>query len=276
MKYILVTGGNRGLGLEIVKGLAAPDTHIIVACRDVMQGKEAIRSLKGSFDVVALDLCSLSSIDSLVNDLNNRYPCIDILVNNAGIFENSGAKISAMNHVFSKVWMTNTFGPHQLTKKLAPLLDKATKPKCIFMCSVAGHHKHLDISTIDGQLPKLVYGQSKYADLLLTALFAEEHPTWQVLAAHPGYSNTEIFDGRIAGKTKQWIRLATNLIAQSPEKGAQSAILAIRETFASGSYLGPKYLKELYVPPRLRKIKDYFFPEDLETSRLYLNSLSYN
>ncbi len=273
MRNIIVTGGNRGLGYEIAKTFANQNNHIIIACRDVEHGTYMAKKLPGSSEVIALDLCSEQSIYSFTKQLAERYSKIDVLMNNAGIFDNSGQKVTFMKQSFSNVWVTNTLGPYLLTKQMTPLLNKSTNPKCVFMSSVVGHHKRLNLKIITEQPNVEVYSQSKYADLLLTELFAKEHPSWQVLAAHPGYSNTAIFDGRISGWKKQVVRQMTNVFGQSPKKGAQSAILAISEDFSSGSYIGPKYLKELYGAPRIQHIQKYYHPEDLAIFSHFLTEI---
>ncbi|MCB2264325.1 MAG: SDR family NAD(P)-dependent oxidoreductase [Candidatus Thiosymbion ectosymbiont of Robbea hypermnestra] len=56
VKRILVTGANRGIGLELVKQLAAKGHRLILGCRNPEKGKEAIRGLAGDIAVVALDV----------------------------------------------------------------------------------------------------------------------------------------------------------------------------------------------------------------------------
>ncbi|MGX7198067.1 SDR family NAD(P)-dependent oxidoreductase [Enterococcus olivae] len=270
MKNIVVTGGNRGLGLAIAKALSDPTTHLIIACRDTAHGKQMAQKLPGSSEVFFLDLCSEQSIDDFATQLKCQYTHIDALMNNAGIFDNSGQTVSFMGKRLNKVWVTNTLAPYLLTKKLTPLLQNAQHPKCVFMSSVVGHHKHLQLETISGQPAKKVYAQSKYADLLLTQLFAKEQPDWQVLAVHPGYSNTAIFNGRVADWKKHFIRQVTDKLAQSAEQGAASAILALKESFPSGSYIGPRYLKELYGPPQVRSLQNYYHSDDLRIFEQYL------
>lgn len=274
MQNIVVTGGNRGLGYEIAQALSDQQNHIIIACRDVAHGNAVAKNFAGSSEVLELNLCSEQSITSFSEYLAHHYSQIDVLMNNAGIFDNSGQQLPFMGQHFSNVWITNTLGPYLLTKQLTPLLERAQQPKCVFMSSVVGHHKRLNLQAVTEQGHSEMYGQSKYADLLLTELFSKKQPNWQVLAAHPGYSNTAIFDGRISGWKKQIIRHLTNRLGQSPKKGAQSAILAIKQDLPSGSYIGPKYLNELYGPPRVQHIQNYIHQEDLPLLNQFLNELS--
>ena len=273
MKTIVITGANRGLGLEIVKGINREDAHIIVACRNVEKGRAAIAGLNGSFDVVSLDVTSLTSIHAFTAYLSKRVSHIDVLVNNAGIYTNNNEMVSFLGCNLSVGWVTNTLGPYVLTQKLRPLLDAAPSPKCIFMCSMAGHNHTLDLRTLRGFKPKAVYGQSKYGDLLLCEYFSKNCPTWSVIGVHPGYSNTEIFNGLNPGTWRDCVRLATRFIAQSPKMGAACAIQAINNNFPSRTYLVPKFMGELYGPPRQRTITSYFNADDALTFFTFLASL---
>lgn len=275
MKTILITGANRGLGLEIVKGIASPDTHIILACRDPQKGLDAIVGLPGSFDVVTLDVTQPASIQACYQSLRSRYTHLDVLINNAGIYTNHAQTIPFLGQALSVGWVTNALGPYVLTQTLRPLLDASKNPTCIFMCSMAGHKQTLDLQTLNGSKPKAVYGQSKYADLLLCEYFASHCPDWCVLGVHPGYANTEIFNGLNPGTWRDIVRLATRFMAQSPKMGALPAIKAVRERFPSRTYLVPKYLGELYGPPTMKTITPYFKMQDYTAFVAYLDTLAF-
>ena len=116
MHIIVVTGGNRGLGAAIAQALSNQHTHIILACRDVQHGRKVAQQLAGSSEVMALDLCSESSIDSFTKHLQQRYSRIDVLVNNAGLFDHSGQTVPFAGQHLSNVWVTDTFGPYLLTE----------------------------------------------------------------------------------------------------------------------------------------------------------------
>ncbi|AKF09722.1 SDR family NAD(P)-dependent oxidoreductase [Sandaracinus amylolyticus] len=82
----LVTGGNRGIGLEVCRGLAEPGFRVLLAARDRDEGEAAARSLReGGHDVRAcvLDVSDRESIAALVSSLEGQAP-IDVVVNNAG------------------------------------------------------------------------------------------------------------------------------------------------------------------------------------------------
>ena len=84
----LVTGGNRGIGLEIVKLILqnAPGSHVFLGCRDLTAGQGVAASLGGgTVTAVQLDVTSTHSIQDAVALVSKHAPYLDLLVNNAGI-----------------------------------------------------------------------------------------------------------------------------------------------------------------------------------------------
>ncbi|OIW01025.1 hypothetical protein TanjilG_14208 [Lupinus angustifolius] len=96
----VVTGGNRGIGFEICRQLAAHGLTVILTSRDASAGVEAIKVLKeDGLDLIyhQLDIGDSSSINQFVNWLQENYGGLDILVNNAGVNFNLGSDNSVEN-----------------------------------------------------------------------------------------------------------------------------------------------------------------------------------
>lgn len=85
MKTVLVTGGNRGIGMEICRQLDQLEFKVIMGSRDPGRGKKAARSLSKNVIVRALDVRDDESIDSLSAFINSEFGKLDILINNAGL-----------------------------------------------------------------------------------------------------------------------------------------------------------------------------------------------
>lgn len=85
MKTILVTGANRGIGLEICRQLAESGHRVILTSRDEARGKAAASSLKGNVIAKQLDVTSGLSVQKLYNELHIMYGTLDVLINNAGV-----------------------------------------------------------------------------------------------------------------------------------------------------------------------------------------------
>ncbi|KAH6609295.1 hypothetical protein Trco_002641 [Trichoderma cornu-damae] len=121
---VLVTGGNRGIGYEIVKALVESQLpyHVFLASRDVGKGKEAAASLKprsgSSISVVQLDVSSPESIANAVAAVKAESGRLDVLVNNAGISDQSPDLLER----FRKDLEVNTIAPYAVTLAFKPLL----------------------------------------------------------------------------------------------------------------------------------------------------------
>src|SRR5882724_5684915 len=88
-RIALVTGGNRGIGLEVCRQLAARGFHVVLTARDPLKAEAAARTIRtagaGSVTAAPLDVTDPGSISALADDLAARALPVDVLVNNAAI-----------------------------------------------------------------------------------------------------------------------------------------------------------------------------------------------
>ncbi|KAJ0347532.1 hypothetical protein COL154_009613 [Colletotrichum chrysophilum] len=163
-KIVLVTGGNTGLGLEVVKALyASPWPHqIIIGCRTVVKGENATASLIGQISesnshlsTVQLDISEDSSIETAVQDIKSRFGRLDVLVNNAGVLHDADIAAGKMSirEGFNASWDVNVTGTHVLTTQAMPLLLKSPDPRLIFITS--GTSSLTESGLVDVPVPKL-------------------------------------------------------------------------------------------------------------------------
>lgn len=127
---VLVSGANRGLGLEFVRQLLARGDAVIAACRDPAAAT-ALASLAATrsdqLQVLALDQADAASIAQFARSLVQRGECIDLLLNNAGMLP-AGERFGAIDPaVLAATLATNASGPFLLTQALAPLLADGAK-----------------------------------------------------------------------------------------------------------------------------------------------------
>ncbi|KAH9990744.1 NAD(P)-binding protein [Xylariaceae sp. FL0662B] len=143
---VLVTGGNTGLGLEVVKALYKTDIpyEIIVGCRTVSKGEAAIENVKteipqssSSLSILQVDLSSDSSIEKAVEALESRHGRLDVLVNNGGggFDQNIWSKATTTREAFNASWDVNVSGTHVLTTLAVPLLLRSADPRLLFITS---------------------------------------------------------------------------------------------------------------------------------------------
>jgi NAD(P)-dependent dehydrogenase (short-subunit alcohol dehydrogenase family) len=148
---VLVTGANRGIGLEFARQLAARGDHVFATARDVNRATE-LRDLAkaygdGHVTIVPLDVDSPDSIRSAAADtIRRQADGLDLLINNAGIYAARIGKDGQPAERFGelsfddalKVIRTNAVAPLILTQALLPLLKKSRTPKVVSITSGYG------------------------------------------------------------------------------------------------------------------------------------------
>ncbi len=123
MGVAVVSGANRGIGLEISRQLAQRGVHVVLTSRDASAGEEARHALFGEGLAVSwqpLDVCDEESRDALAEALAREHGGIDILVNNAGIVMDGFD-----GRVARRTIDTNFFGSLAVTDRLLPLMRDA-------------------------------------------------------------------------------------------------------------------------------------------------------
>ena len=187
----LITGANRGIGLEFARQLLARGEHVVATCRH--PGKAtALNALAGEYPgrlhVLPLDVADPKSRASLVHDLplvlgDDR---LDLLVNNAGVLH-SGERFGHVEAaILEDSFRTNAIGPFLLAQALAPLLNDGARIANLssVMASIASR----------GEFRSPSYCASKAAQNMLTVQLAHALATRGivVLALHPGWVQTEM------------------------------------------------------------------------------------
>lgn len=203
-KIALVTGGNRGIGLETSRQLAAQGVHVIVAARDLAKAAEAAAELQagnGSAEALQLDVTDAASIKAAVAAVTAAHGRLDILINNAGIIRSSPDGVPSSQPVEDWRWIfeTNVFGLVETTQAFLPLLKKSAAGRIVHLSSLLGsigEHERPD-SSIYGFKSVPAYSASKSAVNAYTAHLAWElrDTPIKVNAAHPGYVKTDMNHG---------------------------------------------------------------------------------
>lgn len=138
--------GNTGLGLEVVRALAATEYayEIILGCRTIAKGEEAIATVKSEFpntksslSTVQADLSSDLSLEAAVQSITTRFGRLDVLINNGGASFDAVHQAGNMTlrEAWNMSWDTNVSGTQVLTTLSIPLLLQSAHPRLLFITS---------------------------------------------------------------------------------------------------------------------------------------------
>jgi NAD(P)-dependent dehydrogenase (short-subunit alcohol dehydrogenase family) len=139
---IVVTGGNRGIGLEICRQLAQRGARVVLTARNPEAGQAAVGQLATenlSAEFCPLNVAEPESIAALVAFLERTFGCLDVLISNAGIVAPEDASGLEINLATIRATLeTNTLAPLQLAQALTPLLKRSTTGRIINVSSGMG------------------------------------------------------------------------------------------------------------------------------------------
>lgn len=211
-RLALVTGANRGIGLQVVKELAQRGLRVILACRDVASGEKVRATIESpNVFVHALDVSDQASIDAMAAWAVERFGGIDILVNNAGVLldgetQGTDSVFTTRRDILEHTMATNVWGPLFLSQAFVPGMKKRRFGRVVNVSSGMGQ-----LSDMSGGSP--AYRMSKTALNALTRMVHSESSGHNVLvnAVCPGWVRTDM-GGRSASR--------------SVEKGAETIVWA--------------------------------------------------
>jgi retinol dehydrogenase-14 len=198
-RVVMVTGGNAGMGREIVRSLAALGATVVMVSRDRARGEAALAELRqqtdgGEIELLLADLSSQQSIRDLVREFQALHDRLHVLVNNAGVtqprrFETADG--------LESVFATNHLGPFLLTNLLLQVLTANAPARVVTVASGAhamGKIEFDDLKAVRGYNEIRAYNQSKLANLLFTYELARRISGTGVTsnAADPGFVKTNL------------------------------------------------------------------------------------
>ena len=143
-KVALITGANRGLGLEIARQLGQSGVTTLVAARDAERGEKAAAELAAEgldAHAVVLDVESASSVEAAAEHVRDVYGRLDILVNNAGILPEATTPEATQPldlELFRRTFDTNLFGAVAVTQSFLPLLRRSPAGRIVNVSTTMG------------------------------------------------------------------------------------------------------------------------------------------
>src|SRR5271168_356161 len=200
-KVALITGGNKGIGLETARQLGKLGITVLVGARDLAKGEAAVAELKKDgvdARAVKLDVDNSADYDAVAKLIEKDYGVLDILINNAGIMIDSrkGNETSKTSQdVLRKTFNTNFFAVVGLTQALLPLLRKSLGGRIVNLSSILGSNTlHATPGSFIYDAKTFAYDASKAALNSFTIHLAHElkDTKIKVNSAHPGWVKTEM------------------------------------------------------------------------------------
>jgi len=219
MKSVLITGANKGIGLETAKQLAKEGLFVYLGSRDIEKGNRIVRELNNGLQnirAIEIDVTRRETILTARNTIERERGHLDILINNAGI---SGplpqnAQETGIDH-FKDVFEVNFYGVISVTQIFMDLLKKSDEPRIVNVSTSVGS---LSLQS-DPKWPAYdyakyaMYASSKSAMNMYTVHLAYElrDTAFKINAVCPGYTKTDFTNhngGEVAEAGKRVVKYA--------------------------------------------------------------------
>jgi NAD(P)-dependent dehydrogenase (short-subunit alcohol dehydrogenase family) len=210
-KIALVTGANKGIGLEVARQLAGKGFHVFVGARNETAGRAAAKKIGETATFLKLDVSEETSVRKAAADLAKQIDHLDVLVNNAGIIvDGDDAILKTTVTQIEETFRTNTIGPLIVAQAFHSLLVKSKTPRIVNVSSGGGQ---LD-GGADGWAP--AYCISKTALNGVTSQLAAALPKFAVNSVCPGWVRTDMGGANATRSVEQGAAGVVWLAANAP------------------------------------------------------------
>jgi NAD(P)-dependent dehydrogenase (short-subunit alcohol dehydrogenase family) len=226
-RIALVSGGNRGIGLEVCRQLAERGITVVMGSRDAEQGRSAAAALPDGVVVHQLDVADPASVEGLARSVEEEFGRLDVLVNNAAISNDEGQSgVDADLDRVKEALEANLFGAWRLCELAIPMMRRN------------GYGRIVNVSTGLASLEDMGGGSpgyrvSKTALNVLTRILASELRGSGILvnAVNPGWVQTDM-GGSSATRTVEEGAEALVWAATLPNNGPNGGFFRDREPVA--------------------------------------------
>lgn len=238
-KIALITGANKGLGLETARQLAAQGITVLLGARDLSKGEAAAKALKDdglNVEAVKIDVDDRADHAAIAELIEKKFGKLDILINNAGILLDgsigTNSTLTISEEDIKKTFDTNFFAVVALTKTLLPLIEKSEAGRIVNLSSILGSQTlHATKGSPIYEAKGFAYDTSKAAlnSFTIHLAHALADTKIKVNSAHPGWVKTDmgtdaapmnVVDG---SKTSVWL-------ATLPEDGPSGGFFHMQDT----------------------------------------------
>lgn len=214
MKSALITGANKGIGLETARQLLRNGYYVYLGSRDVQKGQEAAEILKAEglthVEAIQLDVTDDTSVKNARAEIGRKTNTLDVLINNAGIngvqadeqgnyLPETRTAVQTGVPVFKEVYETNVYGVIRVTQAFLDLLQNAPEPRIVMVSSTVGSlslQNNPDWFAYDmGKFA--AYASSKSALNMYSVHLAYElkNTPFKINMVDPGYTKTDFTGG---------------------------------------------------------------------------------
>jgi NAD(P)-dependent dehydrogenase (short-subunit alcohol dehydrogenase family) len=191
----LVTGANKGIGLETVRRLVVAGHRVYLGARDAERGRAAAEAAGAEF--VQLDVTADDSVGRAADIVGRAEGHLDVLVNNAGITGPVREVHEYEGDDMAAVLTTNVVGYVRVIHAFLPLLERSSDPRIVNVSSGLGSFALAhDQSRIESRAPSPLYAAAKSAINMLTVRYAQLLPQIHINSADPGMTATDLSGGQ--------------------------------------------------------------------------------
>ncbi|MFE2070843.1 SDR family oxidoreductase [Streptomyces sp. NPDC059467] len=196
----LVTGANKGIGLQIARLLAGEGFTVHVGARDAGRGERAVEEIGAGARLLVLDVTDPGSVERAAA----RVERLDVLVNNAGVQPVTGPPAETGVEDFRRTYETNVLGVVAVTNAFLPALRRTARPRVVNVSSGTASltwSTHPNPQFAHGSPRSAAYRSSKAALNALTVFYAQElaGDGIKVNALAPGRRATDLVPGITGG-----------------------------------------------------------------------------
>jgi NAD(P)-dependent dehydrogenase (short-subunit alcohol dehydrogenase family) len=232
-KIALITGANRGLGLETARQLARDHGFTVyLGSRDETRGLEAQSLLQSEgldAHYLALDVTDSESIQAAATQLES----LDMLINNAGIMLEHDFKVGGVDvETWKSTFAVNLFGPVEVTNAFLPLLENSSEPRIVNLSAILGSITEISKPQMKTWI-RASYSSSKAALNAFTVALAQEKAgtSFKINAAHPGWAKTDMGGPQALVAVDRAVKTIIQL-ATLPEDGPTGGFFHVGKSIA--------------------------------------------
>jgi NAD(P)-dependent dehydrogenase (short-subunit alcohol dehydrogenase family) len=223
----LITGANKGIGLETARQLAQQGIHVLIGARDRAKGEAAVTTLQAegySAEFLQIDVTQAESVRAAAQVVADKHGKLDILINNAGINPEYPQGLFAIENLpfelLLQIYQTNVFGAFLTTQAFLPLLHKSPAGRIVNTSSSAGSLTDQSDSTSPYYgINTLGYSSSKTALNAMTVQLAKQlaNTSIKINSACPGWVQTDMGTAAAPRTVTEGARIITKLATLSTD-----------------------------------------------------------